>query len=219
MKKRGFTLIELLIVIAIIGILATIIVINYSGAQRSAKYSKAKSDLLSIQSAAKMMAADTKENIFHYKLNGGRCDEGYCTPSISYANSDIELPIIAHNEPARVGSNFNVPINNLSKHLGLLENDDNPLYNNWAGPYIDQIPVEDPWGEAYIFDPDYLCNAEKIEGVWVVREEEAPYEYGCQGLKEMSFPRIRALKSFGESGEDVYGGEDCVAYMVFPKPN
>ena len=35
--KKGFTLVELLVVVAIIGILAVVVVVNYSGAQTKAK--------------------------------------------------------------------------------------------------------------------------------------------------------------------------------------
>jgi len=36
---------------------------------------------------------------------------------------------------------------------GLLDTNGN--YNNWKGPYYDS-EVEDPWGNRYFFDPDYL---------------------------------------------------------------
>ena len=39
-RKRGFTIVELAIVIFIIGILATIVTVAYSGAQRRAENSK-----------------------------------------------------------------------------------------------------------------------------------------------------------------------------------
>jgi len=191
MKKKGFTLIELLIVIAIIGILATIIIINYSGAQRSAKYSKAKSDLLSIQSAAKLLAADTKENILHFKLSGA-------PGGTNYSDNDHEVPIVADNASHPLGSGGG-NADNLAQHFGLLQQDSTKPYNNWAGPYIDQIPTEDPWGRVYTFDPDYVCNSSKNDvGVWVPNEEEAPYEYGCQGILERETNVIRAFESCGE---------------------
>ena len=224
MKKRGFTLIELLIVIAIIGILATIVVINYSGAQRTAKYSKAKSDLLSIQSAAKMLAADTKENIFHFKLNGSPGG----TP---YSNGNYEVPIVADNELYVIGSSGGNMVGDLSKHLGLLETDGE--YTNWAGPYIDQIPTEDPWGRHYTFDPDYVCSGVWKNSAWEKNPIEAEFEYGCEGvLNTSSNPdiplQIKAIMSYGVawgSGSGyanrgteyigAYYGEDNVAYKIF----
>jgi type IV pilus assembly protein PilA len=44
-QQRGFTIIELLIVIVIIGILAVVVLINFTGAQRNARNSQRKSDI------------------------------------------------------------------------------------------------------------------------------------------------------------------------------
>lgn len=51
---RGFTLIELLVAISIVAILATIGLISYSGAQRSARDGKRKQDLQAIRSALEL---------------------------------------------------------------------------------------------------------------------------------------------------------------------
>ncbi len=51
MHKRGFTLIELLIVVAIIGILASVIMVSLGGARGKARDSKRISDIKSIQLA------------------------------------------------------------------------------------------------------------------------------------------------------------------------
>lgn len=56
-KQKGFTIVELLIVIVVIAILATISVVAYSGIQDRAKYTKALSDLQSINKAISLYQA------------------------------------------------------------------------------------------------------------------------------------------------------------------
>ncbi len=57
-KSAGFTLIELLIVIAIIGVLATLLMVNFVGVRQRARDAQRKSDLRQIQSALELYRAD-----------------------------------------------------------------------------------------------------------------------------------------------------------------
>lgn len=57
-RTSGFTLIELLIVIAIIGILATLISANYIGVRQRARDTSRKSDLRQLQSALELYKSD-----------------------------------------------------------------------------------------------------------------------------------------------------------------
>ena len=55
----GFTLIELLIVIAIIGILSTLLMANFIGVRQRARDAQRKSDIRQLQSALELYRADT----------------------------------------------------------------------------------------------------------------------------------------------------------------
>jgi type II secretion system protein G len=55
---KGFTLIELLIVIAIIGVLATLLMVNFVGVRQRARDAQRKSDLRQIQSALEIWRSD-----------------------------------------------------------------------------------------------------------------------------------------------------------------
>lgn len=56
--RKGFTLIELLIVVAIIGILATLLMANFIGVRQRARDAQRKSDIRQIQSALEIYRSD-----------------------------------------------------------------------------------------------------------------------------------------------------------------
>jgi len=56
--KKGFTLIELLLVLAIIGVLTSLLLANLIGARARARDAQRKSDLSQIQSALELYRAD-----------------------------------------------------------------------------------------------------------------------------------------------------------------
>jgi prepilin-type N-terminal cleavage/methylation domain-containing protein len=56
-KHTGFTIVELLIVIVVIAILATVSIVAYSGVQDRARYTKALSDLQTINKSIRMYQA------------------------------------------------------------------------------------------------------------------------------------------------------------------
>lgn len=59
--RRGFTIVELLIVIVVIGILSSISVVAYKGAQTRAHDSAVQSDLQSLVSAAELYRLESNE--------------------------------------------------------------------------------------------------------------------------------------------------------------
>lgn len=58
MKQNGFTLIELLVVIAIIGVLTSLLVVNYQSARERARDAQRKSDLRSLQNSLRLYYND-----------------------------------------------------------------------------------------------------------------------------------------------------------------
>ena len=57
-KNKGFTLIELLIVVAIIGVFATLLMVNFIGVRQRARDAQRKSDIRQIQSALEIYRSD-----------------------------------------------------------------------------------------------------------------------------------------------------------------
>jgi general secretion pathway protein G len=57
--NKGFTLIELLIVIAIIGVLSTLLMANFIGVRQRARDAQRKSDIRQIQAALEIYRSDS----------------------------------------------------------------------------------------------------------------------------------------------------------------
>lgn len=70
-KQKGFTVVELLIVIVVIGILATLTIIAYSGVQNQARVSKASNDIAELNRV--IQTARLKTNKTLYQITGSNC--------------------------------------------------------------------------------------------------------------------------------------------------
>ena len=64
-RPQGFTLIELLIVITLIGILASLTLVSYSGTQQKARDAVRKSDLNQIRRSLELAKADCQGNAYY----------------------------------------------------------------------------------------------------------------------------------------------------------
>ena len=57
-RERGFTLVELMVVIVIIGLLATVVMVNVMPSQDKAMVTKAKADIATLEQAMEMYRLD-----------------------------------------------------------------------------------------------------------------------------------------------------------------
>lgn len=71
-------------------------------------------------------------------------------------------------------------------------------FPGWNGPYMSSVP-EDPWGNRYIFDPDFTCSGAVT---------------GCEGISST----VRAIHSGGpnQSGINVYDADNIVLVLCSP---
>lgn len=89
----GFTLIEMLVVISIIGILASLTLVSYSGAQKQARDSQRRSDLNQYRNALEAFAASNEGN---YPSRTSRQDASgaLCTTDLAkYLASCLKDPL------------------------------------------------------------------------------------------------------------------------------
>ena len=114
MKKRtarqeGFTLVEIMIVVAIIGLLASIAIPNFVKARTSARMSACISNLRQIDGAIQQWALETKQSetatvtaaeILSYLRNSVTCPAGGRTFADSYSVTTAQARPTCLKEPA-----------------------------------------------------------------------------------------------------------------------
>ena len=105
-SKKGFTLIELLVVISIIGILASLALVSYSGAQKQTRDTERRSDLGQYRNALETYASSNSGLYPKNTYNGNSLDRNGIFsdsgPLISagYLASFIPDPLNAETSPA-----------------------------------------------------------------------------------------------------------------------
>ena len=133
--------IELLIIIAMIGVLSTLVIAVVGNARTKSKITKARNDLTQLRTAVQFLSHDTGEWPNHQQL------DAVCSSGNELCGSDSD------GDSCTSGS--------ISDGVGGLTQDDTgTAYSNWSGPYMVNIPL-DPWGYEYFFDCDYKVNANK----------------------------------------------------------
>lgn len=140
-NKKGFSLVEILIVIAIIGILSSIVLFYLWDAKEKAKIIRAKAEVKEIYNAIIMLESDVEEWPGHQESN--------------------KINQISNNEICSDGCSFGLSDN----QSGIVSTDGN--YSNWKGPYMPSIPL-DPWGNEYFFDTDYDIDIDPVAKKWAV---------------------------------------------------
>src|ERR1035437_259737 len=89
-RQGGFTLVEIMIVVAIIGLLASIAIPNFVKARTTAQMHACISNLQQIDGAIQMWATETGADTLPYLKNSVTCPSGGKTFADSYAVSTVQ---------------------------------------------------------------------------------------------------------------------------------
>lgn len=134
-RQQGFSLIEVMIVVAIIGVLAGVIMLNLSRARTKGRTGKAEADLAQVRTAIGLLESDT-----------GKWPNG-CPPTEENTTS------VALNEPA--AALVEAPV--VGTVSGTCEWQQEQV-DHWSGPY--GSITDDPWGRPYVFNSHYLTHCD-----------------------------------------------------------
>lgn len=126
---QGFTLVEILVVVAIIGILSTLIFVAVFNHFRKAKVTRATVDASALKIATQLYFGD----IGFYPPDVGRgADPGFTQ----------QLPYFPDGHSGSTDTNCS--------HCP--SNWEDIVAQNWNGPYLEEWPVTTPWGGKYDYN-------------------------------------------------------------------
>lgn len=83
-SRRGFTLVELLLVIAIIGILSTLVMANFIGIRQRARDAQRKSDIAQIQSGLEFFRSDQQRYPTTGEFDTASCGSPFSFTGVTY---------------------------------------------------------------------------------------------------------------------------------------
>ena len=139
MHKRsgghGFTLLEILVVIGIIAVLATLAVLSMMRARAIGKETATQADISSIQIAITLLIEDTE------KWPNGCDPNTVSNPEVNI--NDAQAGIVSQPTVGDQGDGCEWTAEDVAA---------------WGGPYIVDT-LNDAWGNAFYFDPDYTAYA------------------------------------------------------------
>ncbi len=80
--KRGFTLVELLVVVGVLGILASLALVSYTGAQKQGRDTQRKSDLKQYQTALEIFA-NKNSSLYPSRTTTVNASGTFCSTDLS----------------------------------------------------------------------------------------------------------------------------------------
>lgn len=113
-KYTGFTIVELLIVIVVIGILAAITIVAYTGFQERARFAAMRSDIASLNKAIQLYYADNGTYPITQTTLGTACSGSWC--GFDQATNDNFIPGLV---PKYLSSTTQLPTSNASNETYL----------------------------------------------------------------------------------------------------